>query len=79
MHLWGTTVVSKKCVLKCVLLSKQDGDMADYIKGNKLLMAVPCGKEERRGDWDRTSDLLFPKQARYRCATPRDKLLFYRR
>ena len=24
-----------------------------------------------RGDWDRTSDLLLPKQARYRCATPR--------
>ena len=29
-------------------------------------------KVASRGERDRTSDILLPKQARYRCATPRD-------
>ena len=45
-----------------LLSCKTDMDVADYVKGNKLLTPRPCGKGERRGDWDRTSDLLFPKQ-----------------
>jgi hypothetical protein len=37
-------------------------------------LEAPGAYSADRGERDRTSDILFPKQARYRCATPRDGL-----
>ena len=38
------------------------------------LAALTCARHNHcRGDWDRTSDFLLPKQARYHFATPRSR------